>query len=53
MLAIDTDAHSTGGLSEMSLGLDVARRAWATPDRVINCLTPAALKKFIAHKRDR
>ena len=53
MLAIDTDAHNTADLSGMTLGLDVARRAWATPDRVINCLTPAALKKFLARKRDR
>ena len=53
MLAIDTDAHSTEGLSGLIYGLDVARRAWATPQRVINCMTVAQLKKFLGHKRDR
>jgi DNA polymerase (family 10) len=53
MLAIDTDAHSIAGLGELSLGLDVARRAWATPDKVINCMTTSALKTFLAKKRDR
>ena len=53
MLAVDTDAHSVAGLSELTLGLDVARRAWATPEKVINCMTVGALKKFLGKKRDR
>jgi DNA polymerase (family 10) len=53
MLAIDTDAHSTEGLSELTYGLDVARRAWATPDKVINCMSVGTLKKFLRNKRDR
>ncbi|HET6247055.1 MAG TPA: DNA polymerase/3'-5' exonuclease PolX [Tepidisphaeraceae bacterium] len=53
MLAIDTDAHSTPGLGTLGLGLDVARRAWATPENVINCMTVGALKKFLGKKRDR
>jgi DNA polymerase (family 10) len=51
MLAIDTDAHSVEGLDELDLGFSVARRAWATKDRVINCLTAAQLLKFVAKKR--
>ena len=53
MLAIDTDAHSVAGLAELTFGLDVARRAWVPPEKVINCMSAAALKKFIAAKRDR
>ena len=53
MLAVDTDAHSAADLSGIGYGLDVARRAWATPPRVINCFTAAELKKFISKKRDR
>ncbi|HEY2588744.1 MAG TPA: DNA polymerase/3'-5' exonuclease PolX [Tepidisphaeraceae bacterium] len=50
-LAIDTDAHSTDELSTLQYGIDVARRAWATPGHVINCFTFAKLKEFIARKR--
>ena len=53
MLAIDTDAHSVEGLRGIEYGLDVARRAWATPDRVINCMSVAELTKFLRKKRDR
>jgi DNA polymerase (family 10) len=51
MLAIDTDAHSTEELSSLSFGIDVARRAWAPADRVINCMSFAKLQKFIRQKR--
>ncbi len=51
MLAIDTDSHSTGEFEGITFGLDVARRAWATADNVINCLTAGGLKAFIAKKR--
>lgn len=51
MLAIDTDAHSTEELSSLSFGIDVARRAWAPAERVINCMSFANLRKFIARKR--
>jgi DNA polymerase (family 10) len=51
LLSIDTDAHSTTELCEIQFGLGVARRAWATPDRVINCWPIARLKAFLNNKR--
>jgi len=51
-LAIDTDAHSTEGLAEIGWGIDVARRAGATADRVLNCLPKSQLLQRIRHKRD-
>jgi DNA polymerase (family 10) len=51
MLAIDTDSHSTEELTTLCFGIDVARRAWASADRVINCMSLAQLRKFIAQKR--
>jgi DNA polymerase (family 10) len=51
ILAIDTDSHSTGELSTLNFGIDVARRAWVTPDKVINCLPFAELQRFIERKR--
>lgn len=51
MLAIDTDSHSTEELTTLCFGIDVARRAWTSADRVINCMSFAQLRKFIAQKR--
>ena len=51
LLAIDTDAHGAAELSGIEYGLDVARRAWATPEKVINCMSLGALRKFVAQKR--
>jgi DNA polymerase (family 10) len=53
MLSINTDAHSVEEYDQMELGLGVARRAWATKQHVINCMTVDELKQFIARKRDR
>jgi DNA polymerase (family X) len=53
MLAIDTDAHNTVDLANLAFGLDVARRAWTPPEKVINCMSAVELKKFLVRKRDR
>jgi DNA polymerase (family X) len=50
-LAIDTDAHSIGGLSAMRFGIDVARRAWATRKDVINCFPLKELLALVKKKR--
>lgn len=51
ILTINTDAHSTDGLSERTWGIGVARRAWTPPKSVLNTWTLAKLKAFIAAKR--
>jgi DNA polymerase (family 10) len=50
-LSINTDAHSPPELDQMTFGVGVARRAWATRRDVINCMTFDALTCFIARKR--
>jgi DNA polymerase (family 10) len=50
-LTIDTDAHSTEGLSEMPLGLTVARRAGVEAKHVLNAQPLDAIRKFVAAKR--
>ena len=50
-LSIDTDAHSIEGLDEIDMGLGVARRAWVTSERVINCFSFKELISFIKRKR--
>lgn len=51
-LSINTDAHSTAHLDLVRFGLDQARRAGATPDRVINTLPLPALREWL-HARHR
>ena len=51
LLSIDTDAHSTDELTSLQFGIDVARRAWAEPARVINCMPLGRLREFLARKR--
>lgn len=51
LLSVNTDAHATQSFTDMEMGLWVARRAWAEPRHIINCLTLADLKDFLARKR--
>ncbi len=37
ILTINSDAHSPNGLSNMLFGVMMARRAWLTPEQVLNC----------------
>jgi DNA polymerase (family X) len=48
---INTDAHSAEQLEQMELGVRTARRGWATADRIVNTMSPADLKKWVAAKR--
>jgi DNA polymerase (family 10) len=38
-LVISTDAHSVAALGNMQWGIQMARRAWVTPDDVLNTRT--------------
>jgi DNA polymerase (family 10) len=51
-LSINTDTH-TDSFIELPWGIGVARRAWATPKDVINCMPLAELRAFLRAKRDR
>jgi DNA polymerase (family 10) len=42
-LVCSTDAHSVGGLGNMTLAVATARRGWATAAHVLNTLPPAAI----------
>ncbi|MBI1368078.1 MAG: DNA polymerase/3'-5' exonuclease PolX [Planctomycetes bacterium] len=52
-LAIDCDAHGPADLDELRYGILTAQRAWVTADDVVNCMTAAALKKWLTAKRDK
>lgn len=46
-LAINSDAHSRGGLENIRWGVLTARRGWATCDDVINTLSFRGLKRWL------
>lgn len=50
-LAINTDAHGQADLDQLQYGILTARRAGATKNDVINCMTKAALAKWLKSTR--
>ena len=50
-VAIDTDAHSRETLAFMRYGVDQARRGWLEPKDIVNCMTPAALQRWLRRRR--
>jgi DNA polymerase (family 10) len=52
-LVISTDAHSTGALSWSRWGVLVARRAWVTPDQVLNTRPVDAMLAGLRRRRSR
>jgi len=51
LLAIGTDAHSTGGLGLMGFGVATAARGWVTKADILNTFSAAKLKSWAANKR--
>jgi DNA polymerase (family 10) len=45
-ISIGADAHSTGGMGNMSLGVGIGRKGWLTADQVLNA---RPLEKFLEH----
>lgn len=48
LLALDTDAHAPEHFDLAHFGVGIARRAWATPERVINTWPPEKLRAWLA-----
>jgi DNA polymerase (family 10) len=53
ILSIDSDAHKTAELDYLDWGISQARRAWVTPDRVLNTRSREELLAWVAGKPDR
>ncbi|MEO6624586.1 MAG: DNA polymerase/3'-5' exonuclease PolX, partial [Burkholderiaceae bacterium] len=54
LLAINTDAHNAGHFELAHFGVGIARRAWATPDQVINTWPGEKLLRWLddrGHRR--
>jgi DNA polymerase (family 10) len=51
MFAVNTDAHAIDQMEMMSLGVQTARRGWATRDRILNAQPLETVRAFVAAKR--
>ncbi|MBI4354737.1 MAG: DNA polymerase/3'-5' exonuclease PolX [Candidatus Omnitrophica bacterium] len=51
MLAVSTDTHSLDQLTDMAIGVGVARRAWLGPRDILNCLSRDQLLAWVRQKR--
>jgi DNA polymerase (family 10) len=52
-LVISTDAHSVGALGNLRWGIQMARRAWATPEDVINTRTLEELRPLLRRNQEK
>jgi DNA polymerase (family 10) len=50
LLSINTDAHRPEHFDFLAYGVAVARRAWADPERIINCWAPERLLAWLAER---
>ncbi|MCC7362444.1 MAG: DNA polymerase/3'-5' exonuclease PolX [Anaerolineales bacterium] len=50
LLAINTDAHAEANFDLAHFGVGIARRAWATPDQVINTWPLEKLRAWLASR---
>jgi DNA polymerase (family 10) len=48
MICIDTDSHAVAHLENMRYGIGTARRGWCEAKDILNTMTLAKLKKFLA-----
>ncbi len=50
VISIGADAHNTAGMSNMDLGVSIARKGWLAADQILNT---RPLEGFLDHIRDR
>ena len=53
LLSLDSDAHRTEELHDLDWAVAQARRAWVTPERVLNTRSRSDLLAWVAGKADR
>ncbi len=49
-LSIDTDAHHHNNFDLIEYGVHIARRGWATPDRIITCWEREKLEAWLENR---
>jgi DNA polymerase (family 10) len=50
LITINCDAHHPSGFSLMEFGVAMARRAWLTPDQILNCWSPTGIVDWLSSR---
>jgi DNA polymerase (family 10) len=53
LLSVDTDAHHRDNYSLLEYGIGIARRGWATPDRILTTWEPDRLEAWLQSRGQR
>jgi DNA polymerase (family X) len=53
LCAINPDAHSVGGMSNVRYGVNIARKAWLRQEDVLNAWELEAVESFLQERKDR
>jgi DNA polymerase (family X) len=51
VISIGADAHSTGGITNVAIGLGIARKGWVEAHQVLNTRDSAAFRAFAQQRR--
>ena len=51
-ISIGADAHNVSGMTNMDLGIGIARKAWLAPSDVLNALPLKGFLRFVAQRRN-
>ena len=51
LIAINPDAHSTGGLEHVAYGVNMARKAGLTPEQIVNCWPLDRVERYLAERK--
>jgi DNA polymerase (family 10) len=52
LITVNCDAHSPGGFALMEYGVMMARKAWLTPERILNCWPRDRVLEWLAARGD-
>jgi DNA polymerase (family 10) len=50
-ISINPDAHSLRGLTDVSMGINIARKGWLEKGDCFNCLNLEEMKDYLKHKK--
>jgi DNA polymerase (family X) len=48
LITVNCDAHSPSGFAQMDYGVMMARKAWLTPERILNCWPRSRVLEWLA-----
>ncbi len=51
LISVNPDAHSLDGIEDTSYGVIMARKAWLTPENILNCMDVKEIEKFFENRK--